>query len=138
MLHYPVLIEDLIEDVQRTAAFDHEIFGDDFKPVDDRFFFEDMLIVRNTQTNPHPVFRKPVESIRRHKFYEGRKKEGSFTPPGRPFRLVERLSGWLGTIGGATTFSFAGVLALTAVVASFTTAFAFTRVLTLAGMLVFC
>ncbi len=36
MLDDFVLLENLVEDVQRAAAIDHEIFGDDFEPVDDR------------------------------------------------------------------------------------------------------
>jgi len=36
MLHDFVLLENLIQDVQRPPAVNHEIFGDDFKPVDDR------------------------------------------------------------------------------------------------------
>src|ERR1700755_2776881 len=61
VLHDFVLIEYLIQNVQRPAAVNHEILGDDFKPVDDRFTREDMLIVRSAQANSNPVIRKPIK-----------------------------------------------------------------------------
>jgi hypothetical protein len=51
-VHDLILTEYLIQNVQRPAV-NHEIFGDDFKPVDDRFTREDMLIVRSAQANPN-------------------------------------------------------------------------------------
>ena len=43
MLHHAVLLENLVEHVQRAAAIDHEIFGDDLEPVDDRLLLQDVL-----------------------------------------------------------------------------------------------
>ena len=41
---------------QRTAAIDHEVFGDDLKPVHDRLLLEDVLVVRNAQSDADAVF----------------------------------------------------------------------------------
>ena len=38
VLHDAILLENLVEYLQRTAAIDHVVFGDDFEPVDDRLF----------------------------------------------------------------------------------------------------
>ena len=51
MLHDAVLLENLVEHVQRAAAIDHEVLGDDFEPVDDRLLFEDVLVVRDAQAD---------------------------------------------------------------------------------------
>ena len=42
-----VLFEDLVEDMQRAAAIEHVVFRDDFEPIDERFLFEDVLVVRH-------------------------------------------------------------------------------------------
>ena len=34
MLDDFIAFEDLVEDLKRTAAVDHEIFGNDFEPID--------------------------------------------------------------------------------------------------------
>src|ERR1700756_4708979 len=44
----------------------HEILGDNFKPVDDGFTREDMLIVRSAQANSNPVICKPIKETFRH------------------------------------------------------------------------
>ncbi len=66
VLHDLVLIEYLIQNVQRPAAVNHEILGDNFKPVDDGFTREDMLIVRSAQANSNPVISKPIKATFRH------------------------------------------------------------------------
>jgi hypothetical protein len=60
------LIEYLIQNVQRPAAVNHEILGDNFKPVDDGFTREDMLLVRSAQANPNLVISKPIKATFRH------------------------------------------------------------------------
>ena len=66
VLNNAILIEDSIEDVQGPAAVDHEIFGNNFKPVDDRFTREDVVVVRGAQTNSDPVVRECIEAISGH------------------------------------------------------------------------
>src|SRR5258708_37851547 len=66
VLHDFVLIEDLIQNVQRPAAVNHEILGDNFKPVHDGFTRENMLIVRSAQANSNPVISKRVKATFRH------------------------------------------------------------------------
>ena len=42
MLDDAVLLENLVEHFERPATVDHEIFGNDLKPVHDRFLFQDV------------------------------------------------------------------------------------------------
>ena len=46
VLDHAVLLENVIQDVQRAAAVDHEIFGNDFKPVHDRLASENVVVMR--------------------------------------------------------------------------------------------
>jgi hypothetical protein len=66
MLYNFVLLQDLVEDVQRPPAVNHEIFGDDFKPVDHWFAGENMLVVRGSKADPNSVIGEPVKTIPRH------------------------------------------------------------------------
>ncbi len=61
-----VLLEDLVEDLERPAAVDHVVFGDDLEPVDDGLLGEDVVVVRDTQTDPHAIVGETVETIGRH------------------------------------------------------------------------
>ena len=61
-----VLLENLVEHFERTAAVDHVVFGDDFEPVDDRLLGEDVVVVRNAQADADTVIGKCVEAIGRH------------------------------------------------------------------------
>src|SRR5258708_1891066 len=70
VLHHTILIDDLIEDVQRPAAIDHEVFGNDFEPVTDRFTGEDVIVMRGAQTDADAVVREPVEAISRQGFLQ--------------------------------------------------------------------
>jgi hypothetical protein len=47
MLHNPVLIKDSVEDLQRLAAVDHVVLGDNFEPGDCRFLGKNVVVVRN-------------------------------------------------------------------------------------------
>src|SRR5260370_42426091 len=86
MLYDPVLIEYSIQNVQRPSAANHEIFGYDFKPVDDWLARENVLVMRRPQANPNPVLRKAVEPVRRHAIFlsYGRRKEGQEEFPSPP------------------------------------------------------
>ena len=75
MLHDAVLLENLVEHFERSAAIDHEIFRDDLEPIDDRFFFEDMPVMRHAQANPDAVVVEIVKRICRHDKSSGRKKQ---------------------------------------------------------------
>ena len=66
MLHHAVLLENLVENLQRPPAVDHEIFGDDLEPVDDRLLRENVVVMRHAQADAHAVIRESVKSIRRH------------------------------------------------------------------------
>ena len=54
------------KDLERVAAADHVVFGDDLKPVDDWLLGEDVIVVRHAQTDADTVFRKRVESVWLH------------------------------------------------------------------------
>ncbi len=66
MLDDFVLLQNLIEDAQRAAAIDHEIFGDDFEPVDDGLAGENVLVVGNPEADANSVVGVSVEAICRH------------------------------------------------------------------------
>ena len=67
MLHDAVLLENLIEHLERPAAIDHEIFRDDLEPIDDRFLREDVPVMRNAQADADAVIGEIIEWIRRHR-----------------------------------------------------------------------
>ena len=62
MLHHFVLLQNLIQDAQRTPAINHEIFGDDFEPIHHGLAREDVVVVRSAQTDPNAVIREVVET----------------------------------------------------------------------------
>jgi hypothetical protein len=61
-----VTFEDLIEDLERAAAVDHVVFGDDLEPVDDGLFGEDVVVVRDAKADPYAVVAETVEAIGWH------------------------------------------------------------------------
>jgi hypothetical protein len=63
VLNDAILIEDAIEDGERTAAVDHVVFGDDLEPVDDGFLLEDVTVVRNAEADADSIVCEPVEAI---------------------------------------------------------------------------
>src|SRR5262249_1655050 len=69
MLHDGITFQDLVQDVQRPAAFHHEVFRDDFKPVDNRFLFKNMLVMRDAQPDAYAVVLISVETICGHMTY---------------------------------------------------------------------
>src|SRR5258708_1223036 len=66
MLDDSVLVQDLVECLERAASVDHVVFGDDLKPVDDGLLRENVLIVRNPKSDSHPVVGKSIEAIGWH------------------------------------------------------------------------
>src|SRR5882757_3980950 len=114
-----VLLKDLIQDVQRPSAIDHEILRDDLKPVDNRFARENMVVVGSTQADSYTVICKPIKAISRHSCFVPFPKDrgpGGFSQPSyRIVAFVGLLGGWLGAIGLAAALALAGVLAFTSV-----------------------
>ena len=69
MLHDAILLEDLIENGQRTTGIDHEVLRDDFEPIYHRLAGKNVLIVRNAQANSDTVILKRIEAIAGHGEY---------------------------------------------------------------------
>src|ERR1700677_2328691 len=68
VLHDVILLKNLIEDLERPSAIDHEIFGDDFEPVTDRLARKNVVVVGGAQADTDSVVGKSVEFIRGHLF----------------------------------------------------------------------
>ena len=66
VLHHSVLLQYLVEHLQRAPPIDHEILRDDFKPVDHRLLIKDVLVMRNAQPDADAVIREAVEAICGH------------------------------------------------------------------------
>jgi hypothetical protein len=62
-----VLIENAVKHRQRPAAIHHVVFGDDLKPVDFTFAREDVIVMRDAQTDSNTVIREGIEAIGRHR-----------------------------------------------------------------------
>src|ERR1700751_2333925 len=63
VLHDFVLVENLIQDAQRTPAVNHEIFGYDFEPIHYGLARENMVIMWGAQTDSDAVIGKIVENV---------------------------------------------------------------------------
>jgi hypothetical protein len=66
MLNDSILIENLIEDLQRSATVDHVVFRNDLKPIHHRLLRQDVIVVPHSQTNSHAVVGISIETIGRH------------------------------------------------------------------------
>ncbi len=66
MLDDAVLLENLVEHVQRPSAIDHKVFRDDFEPVDHRLLFENVVVMRDTQADAYSVIGEAVKAISGH------------------------------------------------------------------------
>ena len=60
-------LQNLVQDLELPAAFHHVIFRDDFKPVDDRLFFKNMVVMRNAQPDSYAEVFVSVKAICGHK-----------------------------------------------------------------------
>ena len=49
MLDDAILLQDRVEDFERTASVDEEVLGDNVKPIDDGFFLQNMPVVGTTE-----------------------------------------------------------------------------------------
>src|SRR5208282_4533222 len=63
MLDDFVLFEDLIEDVQRPSAIDHEIFRNNLEPVDDRFASQNVIVMWSAQADADTVVGEAIKAI---------------------------------------------------------------------------
>lgn len=130
MLDDPVLFEDGVEDFQRSSTIDKEIFGDDFEPIHHRLFLKDMPVVRDPEADSDSVVCPAVEGIGWHAELP------VFAMGGRrwPHRPCEFNRLLFGTVGGATAFSFAAILAFAAVVSGLASAMTLAAILAFAGV----
>ena len=67
MLNDSILIEDLVKNLERASAVDHVVLRDDLKPIDDWLLRENVVVVRNSQTDPDSIVGVSVEAIGRHR-----------------------------------------------------------------------
>jgi hypothetical protein len=66
MLDNFVLIQYLVQNLERTAAADHIVFGDDFEPIDHRLLGENVVVVRHSQSNSNTVIIERVKPVCGH------------------------------------------------------------------------
>jgi hypothetical protein len=66
MLNDPVLIEDLIEDLEGAAPVDHVVLRDDLKPIDHRLPGENVIVMRNSKADADAIVGVPVKTIGGH------------------------------------------------------------------------
>ena len=66
MLNDAVLLEDLVENAQRTPGVAHVILRNNLEPIHNGFFTQDVAVMRHTQANADAVSGLVVESIRGH------------------------------------------------------------------------
>src|SRR5262252_8319580 len=66
VLYDAILLKNLIEYLQRTTAIDHEVLRNNLEPVDNRFFLEDMAVMRHPEADADAVVAEVVKSIGRH------------------------------------------------------------------------
>ena len=75
MLNNSILFEDAVENFERPSPVDHEVFGNDLEPVDDRLSFKNVPVMWNAQTDSDPIIRLTIERVSRHdQFYRVRQK----------------------------------------------------------------
>ena len=130
VLDDPVLFQDRIEDFKRAPTIDHEVLGDDFEPIDDRFLLENMPVVRHPQPDSDSVIRVAVKKVCRHRKWE--------SPGMEPGLSGSDLFGLLVlAVRGAAALAFAGVFPFTALVAGLAATLAFTGILPLTGLCAF-
>src|SRR5438270_254188 len=84
VLDNAVAFQYLVQDVERPAAINHEVFGDDLKPVDDRFLFKNMMVMRDAQPDAYAVIFVSVEAVCGHIPTDGIKAEKCKTEDQRP------------------------------------------------------
>jgi len=66
VLHHAIPLQNLVEHMERAPAIYHEVFRDDFKPVNNRLLIKDVIVMRDAQANAYTIVCVPVKAIRRH------------------------------------------------------------------------
>jgi hypothetical protein len=66
VLHYFVVLQDLVENLDGPATIDHEILGDNFEPVAGGFAAEDVVVVGNAQADAYAAGGEIVKAICGH------------------------------------------------------------------------
>src|SRR3954452_4325978 len=67
VLHHAIAFQNLVQDLERAAAFHHVVFRDDFKPVDDRLLFKNMVVMRNAEPDSYAEVFVSIETICGHR-----------------------------------------------------------------------
>src|SRR3954471_22477327 len=67
MLYHAIALQNLVQDLERAAAFHHVVFRDDFKPVDDRLLFKNMVVMRNAEPDSYAEVFVSIEAICGHR-----------------------------------------------------------------------
>src|SRR6266478_533083 len=140
MLDDSIALKNLIEDVQRSPTVDHVVLGDNLEPTHNRFFRENVLVMRHAKAYSDAKVCEPIESICRHVMsFPREKRVGTFNPDPLGLRsslVLLRLGfSWrFGSIGCTPALALAGVLAFAAVVTGLTATLAFARILALTSV----
>jgi hypothetical protein len=66
VLNDPILFEDLVKDVERPATVDHVVFRNDLEPIDARLLLQNMLVMRDAETDADAVFGEGVKTVGGH------------------------------------------------------------------------
>src|SRR5450631_750982 len=66
VLNDPILFANLVEDLERAAAIDHIVFRNDLKPIDNRLFGEDVIVMWDPQPDTDTVIGKGIKSVGWH------------------------------------------------------------------------
>src|ERR1041384_160281 len=66
VLYYAIALQNLVQYLEWAAAFHHEIFRDDFKPVNNWLLFKDVMVMRDAQANTDAVILESIETICGH------------------------------------------------------------------------
>src|SRR5260370_38302775 len=81
MLDDLIALKNLIKHMQRSSTIDHVVLGDNLEPIHNRFFRENVLVVRDTEAYPNSKVRESVERICWHKVTFLTEKEGRDIEP---------------------------------------------------------
>jgi hypothetical protein len=79
VLDHTVLLENLVEHLQRSSTVAHEVFRDNLKPVDHGLLLQNVPVVRYAKTNTDTVIGEIIEWIGRHNPLRFEKRESSRT-----------------------------------------------------------
>src|SRR5260370_22356627 len=93
-------------DIQRPPAVNHEVLGNNFKPVHHRLARQYMLVMRCAPLDSDPVLRQPIKPIRWHALLRKQKRRGAGSSYQPPYSQNASRGSWL----YPGFFSSAGIL----------------------------